>query len=241
VKAIILAAGVGRRLGGTARGLPKCLVSIGGSALLTRTLRSLQKLGISSNVVVVGYEKDKIRHSVRQSTDETVPVKFLENPDYQKGSILSLWAAREEFTDDLLIMDADVLFPDDLLSRLVHSRHPNALLLDPRSRSTGEEMMLMVKGDRVVRIARKVNDDYDMIGEGVGFLKVSRKDASSLKEALESLISAGHHDVDYENAVDLFLQKARVGYELVGSLPWTEIDFPEDIERAEREILPRFK
>ena len=241
MKAIILAAGVGRRLGGTAQGLPKCLVPIGGSSLLTRTLNSLQKLGISRIVVVVGYEKDKIRSSMRHLIGQSEPVKFLENPDYKKGSILSLWTARGEFTDDLLIMDADVLFPDDLLSRLIHSRHPNAFLLDPRSESTGEEMMLMVKGGRVHRIARKVDGKYDLLGEGVGFLKVSRKDLPMLEEALASLITAGHHDADYENAIDLFLQKTNVGYEPVGSLPWTEVDFPEDVERAEREILPRFK
>ena len=165
----------------------------------------------------------------------------MEKPYYKKGSILSLWAAREEFTDDLLIMDADVLFPDDLLSRLVHSKHPNAFLLDPRSESTGEEMMLMVKGDRVLRIARNVDAKYDLLGEGVGFLKVSRKDLPMLEEALASLITAGHDNADYENAIDLFLQKTNVGYEPVGSLPWTEVDFPEDVERAEREILTRFK
>ena len=245
MKAIILAAGVGRRLGGTGQGLPKCLIQIGGSSLLARSLKSLQKLGISCIVVVVGYEKDKIRSSVRHmighAAGQSEPVKFLENPDYKKGSILSLWTARDEFTDDLLIMDADVLFPDDLLSRLVHSKHPSAFLLDPRSKSTGEEMMLMVKGDRVLRIARKVDGEYDLLGEGVGFLKVSRNDLPLLKEAVASLIAAGRHDADYENAIDLFLQKAVVGYEPVGSLPWTEVDFPEDVERAEREILPRLK
>jgi choline kinase len=241
MKAIILAAGVGRRLGGTAQGLPKSLVPIGGSSLLIRMLKSLQKLGIGSIVVVVGYEKDKIRSAVQQSFEPAGSVKFLENPEYKKGSILSLWTARKEFTEDLLIMDADVLFPDDLLSRLVNSRHPSAFLLDPRSESTGEEMMLMVKGDRVLRIARKVDGPYDLLGEGVGFLKVSKKDLPLLEEALASLVTAGRHDADYENAIDLFLQKAVVGYEPVGSLPWTEVDFPEDIERAERQILPRLK
>jgi choline kinase len=239
VKAVILAAGVGRRLGGAAKGLPKCLVPIGGSSLLARMIKSLQKVGIGRIVVVVGYEKDKVRSSIEQLTQ--VDVKFLENPEYKKGSILSLWAARKEFTDDLLIMDADVLFPEDMLSRLVQSRHPNAFLLDPRSESTGEEMMLMVKNNRVLRIARKVDGRYDLLGEGVGFLKVSKKDLPALEEALARLINAGRLDADYENAIDLFLQNATVGYETVGSFPWTEVDFPEDIERAEREILPRLK
>jgi choline kinase len=136
-------------------------------------------------------------------------------------------------------MDADVLFPDSLLSELVFSPHPNALLLDPRSSSTGEEMMLMVKGNRVVHIGRKVEGTYDLIGEGVGFLKLSRKDAPVLKEALEQLIRAGKDGCEYEEAIEILLQKAVVGYEPVGNMAWTEIDFPEDIQKAETEVLPK--
>src|SRR6185295_12658144 len=132
----------------------------------------LKNTGITKIIIVAGYEKEKIQSAVRDLTGQAEPVKFVENPEYRKGSILSLWTARKEFTEDLLIMDADVLFPDELLSRLVHSKHPSAFLLDPRSGSTGEEMMLMVKGDRVLRIARKVDGRYDLLGEGVGFLKV---------------------------------------------------------------------
>jgi choline kinase len=238
LKAIILAAGVGKRLKGHGRGLPKCLVEIGEVPLLVRMLSSLQKLGITDRVVVVGYEKEKIEQMVKELSDGIGPVRLRVNPDYKKGSILSLWSVRDEMNDDLLIMDADVLFPDGLLSRLVHSPHPNALLLDPRSSRTGEEMMLMVKGDRVVHIGRKVDGTYDLIGEGVGFLKLSRQDATLLKQALEKLVNEGKDGCEYEEAIELFLQKAVVGYEPVGSFAWTEIDFPEDILKAEKEILP---
>ena len=269
MKAIILAAGVGRRLGKRAEGIPKCLIPIGGRPLLLRTLASLGKLGITDRVVVVGHEREKIERLVIQDSTGIGRVRFRVNPDYKKGSILSLWCVRDEFdsedqalpvrargvgasedqrlvsphgpsqmNDDLLIMDADVLFPDALLSKLVSSPHANAFLLDPRSDSSGEEMMLMVKGDRVIHIGRKVEGAYDLIGEGVGFLKLSHRDAPLLKEVLEQLVREGKDGCEYEEALEVFLQKAVVGYELVGTLAWTEIDFPEDIERAEKEILP---
>jgi len=212
--------------------------------LLVRMLSSLQKLGITDRVVVVGYEKEKIEQLVKEVSDGIGPVRLRVNSDYRKGSILSLWCMRdelesEEMNDDLLIMDADVLFPDALLSKLIHSPHPNALLLDPKSSSTGEEMMLMVKGDRVVHIGRKVKGPYDLIGEGVGFLKISRQDAPLLKRALEELVNDGRDGCEYEEAIELFLQKAVVGYELVGNMAWTEIDFPEDIQKAETQVLPK--
>ena len=238
MKAIILAAGVGRRLGKRAEGIPKCLIPIGGRPLLLRTLASLGKLGITNRVVVVGHEREKIERLVIQDSTGIGRVRFQVNPDYKKGSILSLWCVRDEFTDDLLIMDADVLFPDALLSKLVSSPHANAFLLDPRSDSSGEEMMLMVKGDRVIHIGRKVEGAYDLIGEGVGFLKLSHRDAPLLKEVLEQLVREGKDGCEYEEALEVFLQKAVVGYEPVGTLAWTEIDFPEDIEKAEKEVLP---
>jgi choline kinase len=237
MKAIILAAGVGKRLGKQGEGLPKCTVSIGSRPLLLRMLSSLDKLGVKDVVVVVGYQREKITQLV-QGEPKTNSVRLRVNPDFRKGSILSLWCVRDELNDDLLIMDADVLFPDALLAKLVHSSYPNALLLDPRSNSTGEEMMLMVRRNRVVHIGRKVEGTYDLIGEGVGFLKLSRQDAPVLREALERMIGEGKDGCEYEDAVELFLQKAVVGYESVGGLAWTEIDFPEDILRAETEILP---
>jgi len=269
MKAIILAAGVGKRLGERGQGLPKCMVQIGGRPLLERTLTALGKVGIKDRVMVVGYEKEKIEQLVNTIPNARGTVRLRVNPDYRKGSILSLWCVRDELgsedqalpvrargvgvsedqhlvsphgppqmNDDLLIMDADVLFQDALLSKLVYSSHPNALLLDPRSNSTGEEMMLMVRGNRVVHIGRKVEGTYDLIGEGVGFLKLSRQDAPVLREALERLIREGKDGCEYEDAIELLLQKAVVGYESVGSLAWTEIDFPEDIQKAETEILP---
>ncbi len=238
MKAIILAAGVGKRLGEWGQGLPKCMVQIGGRPLLERTLTALDKVGIKDRVMVVGYEKEKIEQLVNTIPNARGTVRLRVNPDYRKGSILSLWCVRDEMNGNLLIMDADVLFPDALLSRLVYSSHSNALLLDPRSNNTGEEMMLMVRGNRVVHIGRKVEGTYDLIGEGVGFLKLSRQDAPVLREALERLIGEGKDGCEYEDAIELLLQKAVVGYESVGSLAWTEIDFPEDILKAEKEILP---
>ncbi len=239
MKVIILAAGMGKRFGKLGHSLPKCMVQIGGRPLLARTLTALDKVGIMDRVVVVGYEKEKIDHLVHTIPNAIGTIRLRINPDYRKGSIISLWSVRDEFNDDLLIMDADVLFPDSLLSKLMVSSHPNALLLDPRSSSTGEEMMLMVRGNRVVHIGRKVEGTYDLIGEGVGFLKLSRWDAPVLKEALEQLIREGKDGCEYEDAIELLLQKAVVGYESVGSLAWTEIDFPEDIQKAETEILPK--
>ena len=237
MKAVILAAGRGRRLSGDE---PKSVLDVGGASLLARMLEALTACGIDEAIVVVGYEANLVRQRALALPEAKRPtLSFLLNPQFTQGSILSLWAARERFgDDDLLVMDADVLFPTPLLRRLVESPHRSAFLLDPRSSAGGEEMMLVAKGGRVLRIARSVDPSQgDRLGEGVGFLKVAREDQPQLEAALRTLVDAGEHDRDYEDAIDRFLGEVNVGYEEVGDLPWTEIDFPEDLERARGEVL----
>jgi choline kinase len=91
----------------------------------------------------------------------------------------------------------------------------------------------------VVNIVRGGSGDFDVIGESVGFLKVSRSDAPFLRAILDELVARGRDAIEHEEAYPVFLSQRVVGFERVDDLPWTEIDFPEDLQRAEREVLPR--
>ena len=237
MKAILLAAGVGRRLSAALDGKPKCLLALGGRTLLGRLITSLGKAGVQEAVVVVGYQRELIESTIGAHY-RGVHMRYIFNPDYEKGAILSLWAARDELDDDVLVMDADVLCPDEMISRLVDSPHANCFLMDGRVSGSGEEQMLMAREGRVYDIARTAKPGYDQVGESVGFLKVSRGSAPELVESLREQVEAGRDRVEHEDAYPSFMQKCAVGYERVDDLPWTEIDFAEDIERAEHEMLP---
>jgi choline kinase len=80
---------------------------------------------------------------------------------------------------------------------------------------------------------------YDCAGEGVGFLKVSRQDAEHLVGSLRAYIDRGAWEMEYEDGLLEFFGRVGVGHEKIGGLPWMEIDFPEDVTRAAREILPK--
>lgn len=237
MKAIILAAGVGKRLGAVAQGRPKCLIDIGGRTLLSRHLEHLVGLGITNVVLVVGYQQDLIREVVRS---ESFPgtIRFVMNERFERGSITSLWEARSEFDDNVVIMDADVLYHPVVLRRLVESRSGNALLMDETVRQQTEECMVAVQDERVIALSKKLPADYDLAGEGVGFLKVRKEDLPSLIDSVRPAIDAGQLDQEYEDALKDFFKTVRVGFERIGGLPWIEIDFPEDLQRAEAEILP---
>lgn len=229
MKAIILAAGVGKRLGGSVVERPKCLLELGGRTLLDRMLDALQRAGVREIVIVVGHLSEQIRAAVRDRPGVTV----IQNFEYRKGAILSLWSAREEFDDDLLIMDADVLFSPALLRRLVDSAQPNCFLMDAQAENNGEAMMLMARAGRVLDIARGVRGEFDACGESVGFLKISREAAGVLRVLLEQALRDGRDGIEHEEVYPALMQECVLGYELTDGFAWTEIDFPEDVERAE--------
>ena len=236
--AILLAAGVGKRLHGRSRGRPKCLIEVGGKSLLCRLLDALAAAGVYDVAVVVGFGAE----AVRAALDPPPPglrIGVFTNPRYREGAILSLWAARAALTGPVLVMDADVLCAPTLIARLVGSAHPNCFLLDASVAPTGEEQMLLVEGGRVRKIVRGGAPGYELSGESVGFLKLSGEAARLLADLLERRLAAGDTGIEHEEVYPELLALVEVGYERIDGLPWTEIDFPEDVAHAEREILPR--
>ena len=240
MKAVILAAGRGRRLDVVTRHRPKCLLEVGAKPLLYRYFDALAYLGVTRICMVVGYKQQHIRKAVA-SYPAAVEVTFLVNPDFQRGSIGSLWTAREAMDDDLVIMDADVLFHPAVLERLLTSSHANALLMDETVAQHSEECMVAVRQGRVTALSKQVPDEYDLVGEGVGFLRVAQTAVPQLLRSVETCVKQGLPDMEYEDALMDFFRDVPVGAEKIGGLPWIEIDFPEDRERAEQEILPRLE
>lgn len=240
MKVIMLAAGVGKRMSAVTDRIPKCLIKIGENTLLERHLEIISRLGIKDIVFVVGHFKEKIKEIVEQDKNG-FNIKYIENEQYTKGSILSLWYARNELNDDVLIMDADVLYHDKLLKMLAESGNKNCFLLDKSSEYAGEEMMLFVKDTKVIGISKVLSYDCDFKGEGVGFFKLAADDCHKLKNILEEYEQAGKVNVEYEDTLHDLLSQCSAGFESVDDLPWIEIDFEEDIERARREILPKLE
>ena len=242
MKAIVLAAGVGRRLAPLTDHTHKCLLPIGGRSLLTRMLDSLARHGVAESVLVVGHCQDQVRAEAGAQRGD-MRIHYVDNPEYQKGSILSLWRARATLTEDTtIVMDADVLFPDIFLARLIGSAAASALLLDRAFTDTGEEVKLYGMGDRVIALGKKVVPEAcDVVGEGVGFFKCSAAHATEYIRLLADSIEETGGVNEYEDALHRLLACAPVGWVDVTGLPWTEVDFVEDLRRAESGVLPEIE
>lgn len=229
--AIILAAGVGKRFGGELADRPKGLLEVGGESLLARLLRQLRAAGVGRATVVVGHGGDRIADALAGGGDGP-EVEIVRNPDYRRGAILSLWCARERLSGPAIVMDADVWGPDEMVARLVGSKHASCFLLDGRSEPTGEEQMLMVRDGRVLDIARRPRGEWDLLGESIGFLKLSGEAARVLRDLLRERVDRGEVDLEHEEVYPDLMRQVAIGFERADDLDWTEIDFPADLERA---------
>ena len=237
MRPIILAAGVGWRLKAHTQATPKCLLEIGGKTLLRRYLEAFAALGLREAVLVVGHLKEKVMAEAARGPAE-VEVRFVPNEQFTRGNILSLWHARHEFDDAVVIMDGDVLFPQEMLARLLASPDANAVAVDERFRETGEEQKVLCEDGWVVGVSKKVTGDPRVRGEAVGMLRLSADAGEVLRGILEEFIETGKDSLEYEDALRELAAEVPIGVVEVGDLPWIEIDFEEDLARAREQILP---
>ncbi len=236
MKAIILAAGKGTRLDGAAV-KPKCLVEIGGSTLLHRQIDTLRSLGVRKIVVVVGFGAE----SIREECDDEI--SFVDNPVFaETSSLYSLWLAREHLTDGFVVLNSDVLFHPQMLADLLESDHPDALLIsDTDPNPLGDEEMKIKMRDRLVVDISKQMDPLEADGENVGIVKFSASGAKHLVEYMNALIGSGELKHWAPRAFLEFARNHPLHALSTGGLPWIEIDFPADYQRAESEIFPQIE
>jgi choline kinase len=237
MRAIILAAGVGWRLKPHTETTPKSLMEIGGKSLLRRYLETFAALGLPEAVLVVGHLKEQVTAEAARGPAE-VEVRFVVNEQFTRGNILSLWHARHEFDDDILIMDGDVLFPRELLARVIAFPDVNAIAVDERFQDTGEEQKVVCEDGWVVEVTKKISGDPRVRGEAVGILRLSADAAEVLRGILEEFIETGKDSLEYEDAFRELAAEVPIGVVEIGDLPWIEIDFEEDLAHAREDILP---
>ncbi|HEY4251793.1 MAG TPA: phosphocholine cytidylyltransferase family protein [Roseomonas sp.] len=240
--AIILAAGVGRRLGEDAEDRPKILLEFGGASLLARHLAALRAEGIDRVSITVGYQQALIRAEVaRLGLSEHV--SFVENSRYREGSLVSLAVqqARLRGGEPVVLMDGDVLYDRRMIASLLEAPGENILLLDREIEPGDEPVKICFRGDTIVDFRKRPEHAHDRHGESVGFFRFSAGMAAALADRCEAYVRSGQTGVEYEEAIrDLILaEPARFAAADITALPWVEIDFPLDVQRARNDILPQ--
>ena len=240
----MLAAGIGARLGFTSNEQSaKILLRFGGKSLLNYHIENLQRQGVDELVLGVGYHHQDIDREIA-ALGALDFVRTVFNENYEEGNIVTLWVLRDELDcgEPVLLMDADVLYDDYLITRLVNSRHQNCFLLDREFDSGDKPVKLSARDGKVIEFRKWLSTEFDFCGESVGFLKLSAAMAKNLTILIGHYIRQGRHQEPYEEAIrDVLLTSPRetFAFEDITGMAWIEIDFTDDIKRANTEILPR--
>ena len=245
MKAIMLAAGLGSRMGQDGGFPPKVLLRFGGVSLLERHIRILKSLNISELVIGVGYNEDMIHEELERIGAGSF-VRTITNPDFALGAITTLWSVREECQagGPIVMMDGDVLYDQSLMARLVNGGEEDCLLFDSDIEPGEEPVKICLSGDTIVDFGKMPEIAHDRFGEWVGFTRFSAEQAARIPHYVAPYIERGETGQIYEVAIRDQLIDADPSVFKIADItgqPWIEIDFPEDVENAEREILPRLE
>ena len=243
-RAVMLAAGVGQRLSPSGHTAPKSLLDIGGKTLLQRHFNALTTVGVKELSLCLGFEASQIEAAVA-CAPSSLSVSRCINPDYRRGSVVSLWTMREFLREPepLLLMDADVLYSGEILRQLINAPQANCLAIDRDFVMGDEPVKVCIKEHKIVEFGKQLPSDlsYDTIAESVGFFKFSASMAQRVADRCEAYVNEGRLDDAYEEVIrELLLgYPEEFGVVDITGEPWIEIDFPEDIERARERILPQ--
>ena len=244
MKSLMLAAGLARRLyGGENTELPKALLTFGGESLLCRHITILIECGIEELSVVVGHRSEDLISEAKRVAPPNF-VKFIYNPRYREGPILSLECGSGVLRagNSVIFMDADILYHPNILHRLVKSAQNTCFVLDREFQSTDDFVKVCLRDGQVIDFGKNLSGSYDLVGEWPGFMKMSPEIATKVADEVDQIVSSGEVEGAYERAIQAVLHKENIGtfgFEDITGMPWIEIDYESDLEKAALEIIPR--
>ncbi|WP_289732628.1 aminotransferase class I/II-fold pyridoxal phosphate-dependent enzyme [uncultured Duncaniella sp.] len=240
MQAIILAAGMGRRLGELTKGNTKCMLEVNGEKLIDRVIRRLFALDLKRIVIVVGYERANLMDYLRTAYP-ALDIEFVENPIYDKtNNIYSLWLAKDYLMeDDTLLLESDLIFEDSVIDCAVHSPYQNIALVAKYQPWMDGTMICKDSNDNIVTFIPKSAfeyDDTDSYYKTVNIYKFSREFSSKrYLPFLEAYIKAMGNNEYYEQVLRVMtlIDNCDIKAVDIADRKWYEIDDVQDLRIAE--------
>ena len=217
-----MAAGIGKRLHALNINKPKCLISIGSTTLIRRSVKLLVSKGISDITVVVGYKSDLIHNELNND------VAYFENPDFHKtNSIKSLWYAKNLLEGDVLLLNGDLYYEHDILDYAINQTNPVVMLADS-TRIDKADYRFGFSGNLINRFGKHLtNQETD--GEYIGIVRIDQCFIKTFKQTLEEMITAGKSNIWWEDVLYSFIaEQIPIHYFDVAGTFWSEVDTLQD-------------
>lgn len=240
MKAIILSAGQGSRLGHMVADRPKCLIDFNGRSLLDRQLDTLEANGVHEAVVVTGFHDELVNEAIARRTGGP-KVRTIYNPFYKVADNTgSLYMAREELGGDCLVWNGDTLVSDALMRRVFgNDRQGICVTIDRKDSYDEDDMKVVEEGGRLKAIGKRL-DLGSVNAESIGLLAFRVGGAERFREAIEQAMRTPEGTtIWYLRVINHLAQASEVWTLDIEGEEWGEVDFPADVDAA-RELTAQW-
>jgi len=233
MKAIILSAGQGSRLGHLVDERPKCLIDFNGRSLLDRQLDTLDANGVGEAVVVTGFHDELVNEAVARRSGGP-KVRTIYNPFYKVADNTgSLFMAREELAGDCLVWNGDTLVSRALMRRVIANEQPGICVTIDRKDAYDEDDMKVVEEDGRLKAIGKRLPSERVNAESIGLLAFRSGGAEQFREAIERAMRTPEGTtIWYLRVIHHVAQHVEVWTLGIEGEEWGEVDFPADVENA---------
>lgn len=229
MKALILAAGYGSRLGDATDGMPKGFIEIGGRPILDRQIEILESCGVTRVCLATGYRFEEFEKRYGSRVD------YRYNPFWDKGNnMVSFLFARDWIDESFVCMYADLLYEPEIIKAALAATSDIALVVDRSAIEAGHALVTVESGS-IRQVGTHVQPE-NAYARFIGVAKFSAQGARDLLPEVEAAAKAGQLDKYYVVGVQRLMDR---GYPVepvdISGKRWMEIDFPADLDRARRE------
>jgi choline kinase len=234
MQAIILAAGLAKRLRPLTDTTPKCLLKVGGKTILEMTINNVLKNGINEFIMVTGYRENMIKDFISQNYPD-LNITYLTNSDYENNNnSYSLWMTKNYITKDCILLDSDILFDHHIISKLLKSQYLDSLAVNTNHKLGEEEIKVIIDSTNKIEHIGKHLKPSECYGESIGIERFSLDFFKKLGDVLDRIIVKENNVNEfYEASFQELYDTGNAMYAIdVSEYTSMEIDFPEDLERA---------
>ena len=240
MQALILAAGLGKRLAKYTKNNTKCMVEVAGKKLIDHAISSIKKASIKRLIIVTGYQADNLRDYVLQNYQNQLELVFIHNKDYAKtNNIYSFYLAKEELAkDDTILLESDVIFDVDLIKEIKDLKETNIVAV-AKYESWMDGTCVTLNSDNTV--SKFIEKQYmnpsklDLYYKTVNVYKFSREFVSKTYiPFLEAFMKIKGLNAYYETSLKYICQMPGISFKafLMEERPWYEIDDSQDLDIA---------
>ena len=233
MQAIILAAGMGIRLGNLTTDLPKAMVRVAGKELILHVINFLDDPAISEKIVVTGYNSDKLTSFLKNHAPE---VKAIFNPLFQDGSIRTIETAMPHIKNNALIMNVDHIYPRRMLSHILKIKPDISAVCDFDRKLGSDDMKIKISPKGKLTHIKKTLSEFD--GGYIGMTVLSKNILETYSKAVLKTRQIEGDKASVENALGLLAGEGQIiNICNTSGIRWFEVDTHEDLMLAEKNLI----